>query len=67
LNPRDVQQLLIDGVDQTEIVRRLIETGSWSDSGAKEIVTLLTRAPTRLDGGKPKSASARRRALRRPA
>ena len=48
LTESDIRQMLGTGVPQAEITRRLVATGSWTQSGAAEIVRFLTRGPDAL-------------------
>ena len=48
LNEVDVRGMLAAGVGETEVIRQLVATGSWSKSGANEIVRFMTRGPDAL-------------------
>ena len=67
LSESDVREMLDAGVAQPDIVKRLVDTGTWSRSGAKEIVRFMTRGPdvlmnTSLKLPRPKRAADSRRA-----
>ena len=42
MTPSRVQDLLDAGVEAGDVVRLLVATGAWSESGAVEIVSTLT-------------------------
>lgn len=71
LNESDVRGMLAAGVGEAEVIRQLVATGSWSRSGAREIMRFMTRGPdalmtTSLKLPRPKPAAASSRAgLRR--
>jgi hypothetical protein len=44
VGPDQIRRLLDTGVDEDEVVRLLVATGSWSTSGASEIVSLLNES-----------------------
>lgn len=44
----EVRNMVELGVEHAVIVERLVETGCWSKSGAREIVQFMTRGPDRL-------------------
>lgn len=48
LDVPDVRGMLAAGVDEAEIIQRLVATGNWTQSGANEIVRFLTRGPDAL-------------------
>lgn len=48
LNESDVRGMLAAGVGEAEVIRQLVATGSWSQSGANEIVRFMTRGPDAL-------------------
>jgi len=50
LTPREIRQLLESGVKAPELVERLVATGTWSESGALEILSFMTRGPDELIG-----------------
>jgi len=41
----EITELLESGVDTREIVRRMVETGDWSEAGAVGFVSFLTHGP----------------------
>ncbi len=41
VTPTRVEELLARGMDADEVVRLLVATGAWSESGAAEIVSTL--------------------------
>ena len=45
LTPSVVRKLLDAGVEQPQIVARLVATGNWSPAGAREIISFLTGGP----------------------
>jgi hypothetical protein len=57
--PSEVLELLGRGVDQRSIVRQLVETGFWSEEGAKNIVAFLANGMVSTPSAR---ASARERA-----
>jgi hypothetical protein len=44
----DVRKLLDAGTKPDEVIRRLVNTGLWTEAGAKEIVSFMTRGPDPL-------------------
>ena len=44
MTPSQVQHLLDSGIERGDVVRLLVATGAWSESGAAEIVSTLIRA-----------------------
>lgn len=48
LSTSDVHNMLELGVEHSAIVERLVESGDWSKSGAREIVRFMTRGPDAL-------------------
>lgn len=48
LTEADVRAMLASGVDEAEIIGRLVASGDWSPGGANEIVRFLTRGPDAL-------------------
>ena len=44
MTPGQVQHLLDSGIEAGDVVRLLVATGAWSESGAAEIVASFTRA-----------------------
>ena len=43
MTPGQVQHLLDSGIEAGDVVRLLVATGTWSESGAAEIVATFTR------------------------
>ena len=43
-----VRRMIDAGVAQSEIVRQLVETGAWSETGAAEIVRFMVNGPDSL-------------------
>lgn len=48
LGESDVRRMLGTGVDKAEVIKQLVATGDWTQSGANEIVRFLTRGPDAL-------------------
>ena len=55
VTPTQVANLVSSGVKTDEIIRLLVATGTWSDSGAAEIVSTIAQQP---DDMKPPSIRA---------
>jgi len=47
MTPSQVQHLLDSGIGVGDVVRLLVATGAWTDTGAAEIVATLTAEPAR--------------------
>ena len=45
VTPTQVANLVSSGVKTDEIIRLLVATGTWSDSGAVEIVSTIAQQP----------------------
>ena len=45
VTPTQVANLVSSGVKTDEIIRLLVATGTWSDSGAAEIVSTIAQQP----------------------
>ena len=45
LTPVEIRRLLDSGVQGAEVIRLLVATGNWSNAGAADIVSFLTRGP----------------------
>ncbi len=64
MTPNQVQHLLDSGIEAGNVVRLLVATGAWTETGAAEIVATL-RAPGPIDDPRPSSHAERaRRAIR---
>ena len=48
LNASEVRAMLDSGAEHSTVIKQLIETGAWSESGAAEIVSFMTHGPDRL-------------------
>jgi len=48
LNESDVRAMLDAGTSEGEVIRQLVATGSYTRSGANEIVRFMTRGPDAL-------------------
>ncbi len=46
MTPSQAQHLLDSGIESGDVVRLLVATGAWSESGAAEIVSTLIRVDT---------------------
>jgi hypothetical protein len=48
ITPEQVARLVDRGVGTDDIVRLLVSTGSWSETGAAEIVSTLAQRPVEI-------------------
>ena len=67
LNASEVRAMLDSGAEHSTVIKQLIETGAWSESGAAEIVSFMTHGPDRgLEEFRHVLGRARRSRLMRP-